>query len=237
MKDIRYRWRTMQGYYMPFWAGWDCQGLPVELEVEKLLGVKNKRELLERVGMERFIEECKKAIMRYHQMWLEADSTLGHFHQPGKSVLDLQRRVHRARMANSQTRLGPKPARRRTLRRGLLPRMPNQPEQRRSRLRRQLQRSRRPLALLQVQSSRQRKTSSSSSGQPCPSPSSRTRCLPCKPEAEYVKVKVGEEIWIMVEQRVEPVMQELGIKDYTITRNRLRAKPSKEPPTSTPLKT
>jgi isoleucyl-tRNA synthetase len=43
MKDIRYRWRTMQGYYMPFWAGWDCQGLPVELEVEKLLGVKNKR--------------------------------------------------------------------------------------------------------------------------------------------------------------------------------------------------
>jgi len=64
MKDIRYRWRTMQGYYMPFWAGWDCQGLPVELEVEKILGVKNKRELLERVGMERFIEECKKVLMQ-----------------------------------------------------------------------------------------------------------------------------------------------------------------------------
>ncbi len=79
MKDIRYRWKTMQGYYMPFWAGWDCQGLPVELEVEKLLGVKNKRELLERVGQERFIEECKKAIMRYHQMWLEADTNLGVF--------------------------------------------------------------------------------------------------------------------------------------------------------------
>src|SRR4030043_426595 len=77
MKDIRYRWKTMQGYYVPFWAGWDCQGLPVELEVEKLLGVKNKRELLERVGEERFIEECKKAIMRYHQMWLEADRRLG----------------------------------------------------------------------------------------------------------------------------------------------------------------
>ena len=52
MKDIRYRWKTMQGYYMPFWAGWDCQGLPVELEVEKLLGVKNKRELVEQVGQE-----------------------------------------------------------------------------------------------------------------------------------------------------------------------------------------
>ena len=67
MKDIRYRWKTMQGYYIPFWAGWDCQGLPVELEVEKLLGVKNKRELLEKVGEERFIEECKKVIMKYHR--------------------------------------------------------------------------------------------------------------------------------------------------------------------------
>jgi isoleucyl-tRNA synthetase len=77
MKDIRYRYKTMQGYYMPFWAGWDCQGLPVELEVEKLLGVRNKRESIEKYGMERFIEECKKAIMRYHQMWLNADNLLG----------------------------------------------------------------------------------------------------------------------------------------------------------------
>src|SRR5512136_316348 len=77
MKDIRYRWKTMQGYYMPFWAGWDCQGLPVELEVEKILGVRNKRESIEKYGMERFIDECKKAIMRYHVMWLEADGKLG----------------------------------------------------------------------------------------------------------------------------------------------------------------
>jgi isoleucyl-tRNA synthetase len=77
MKDIRYRWKTMEGYYMPFWAGWDCQGLPVELEVEKLLGVRNKHESIQKFGMERFIEECKKAIMRYHQMWLDADSRLG----------------------------------------------------------------------------------------------------------------------------------------------------------------
>jgi isoleucyl-tRNA synthetase len=77
MKDICYRWKTMEGYYMPFWAGWDCQGLPVELEVEKLLGVRNKREMLERVGMERFIAECKQAILRYHALWLTADSLLG----------------------------------------------------------------------------------------------------------------------------------------------------------------
>ncbi|MCL2135477.1 MAG: isoleucine--tRNA ligase [Candidatus Bathyarchaeota archaeon] len=77
MKDIRYRWKTMEGYYMPFWAGWDCQGLPVELEVEKLLEARNKRDMLERVGMERFVDECKKTIMRYHAMWLTADSLLG----------------------------------------------------------------------------------------------------------------------------------------------------------------
>src|SRR4030067_2362179 len=79
MKDIRYRWKTMQGYYVPFWAGWDCQGLPVELEVEKLLGVRNKRELVERVGQERFVQECKKVIMKYHLEWVEADSRLGVF--------------------------------------------------------------------------------------------------------------------------------------------------------------
>jgi isoleucyl-tRNA synthetase len=79
MKDLRYRWKTMQGYFIPFWAGWDCQGLPVELEVEKLLGVKNKRELLERVGEEHFIEQCKKAIMKYQREWVKADRTLGVF--------------------------------------------------------------------------------------------------------------------------------------------------------------
>ena len=46
IKDMRYRFKTMQGYNVPFWAGWDTQGLPVELEAEKELGVKNKRELL-----------------------------------------------------------------------------------------------------------------------------------------------------------------------------------------------
>ncbi len=79
MKDLRYRWKTMQGYFIPFWAGWDCQGLPVELEAEKLLGVKNKRELLERIGEERFIEECKKTIMKYHKMWFDLDKKLGLF--------------------------------------------------------------------------------------------------------------------------------------------------------------
>ncbi len=79
MKDVHYRFKTMQGYYMPFWAGWDTQGLPVELEVEKQLGVKNKRQLLEQVGTDKFIQECKKAILKYHKEWVKADQTLGIF--------------------------------------------------------------------------------------------------------------------------------------------------------------
>jgi len=76
MKDLRYRWKTMQGYYMPFWTGWDCQGLPVELEVERQLGVKNKRELLEKYGEEKIVEECKKTIQKYYQEW-----HIGRFHK------------------------------------------------------------------------------------------------------------------------------------------------------------
>src|SRR3989337_864636 len=66
MKDLRYRWKTMQGFYVPFWAGWDCQGLPVELEVERELQVRSKKDIEDKVGEKRFIAKCKKAIMKYH---------------------------------------------------------------------------------------------------------------------------------------------------------------------------
>jgi isoleucyl-tRNA synthetase len=79
IKDLRYRWKTMQGFYVPFWAGWDCQGLPVELEVERELKVRSKKDIGEKVGEERFIAECKKAIMKYHKEWFEADKKFGVF--------------------------------------------------------------------------------------------------------------------------------------------------------------
>jgi isoleucyl-tRNA synthetase len=69
----------MQNYYVSFWGGWDTQGLPVELEVEKALGARNKKELIARVGEERFVEECKKSIMKYHAEWVKADNMLGLF--------------------------------------------------------------------------------------------------------------------------------------------------------------
>jgi isoleucyl-tRNA synthetase len=85
MKDLRYRWKSMQGFYVPFWTGWDCQGLPVELEVERELGVKNKKDLLERVGEERFVTECKKAIVKYYEAWHNADIRAGVFINDAKA--------------------------------------------------------------------------------------------------------------------------------------------------------
>ena len=157
MKDIRYRWKTMEGYYMPFWAGWDCQGLPVELEVEKLLGVRNKRESIEKYGMERFIEECKKAIMRYHAMWLEADGNLGVFINQEKaywtykdSYIEREWQILKRAWEQDLLEEGHYVV-------AYCPGCQTSLKQRRSWLRRQLQRSRRPLTLLQIQSFRQQK--------------------------------------------------------------------------------
>jgi len=216
MKDLRYRWKTMQGYYMPFWAGWDCQGLPVELEVEKLLGVKNKRELLERVGEERFIEECKKAIMKYHREWVEADRKLGVFISQDKAYwtyLDdyIEREWQYLKRAWEQ---------------GLLEE---------------------GYYVVAYCPGCQTSLSSAEVGyedsyREVEDPSLYFKfkvadsqneyflvwttmaftlitdtMLGVHPEAEYAKVTVGQETWIIAKPRVKPVMQELGIESYEVT--------------------
>ena len=68
VKDIIPRYRTMKGYNVLRKAGWDTHGLPVELEVEKKLGINGKEEI-EEYGLEPFIEECKKSVWKYKGMW------------------------------------------------------------------------------------------------------------------------------------------------------------------------
>ena len=68
VKDIIPRYRTMKGYNVLRKAGWDTHGLPVELEVEKRLGIDGK-EQIEEYGLEPFIEECKKSVWKYKGMW------------------------------------------------------------------------------------------------------------------------------------------------------------------------
>jgi isoleucyl-tRNA synthetase len=64
-KDVIVRYKTMRGYRVPRRAGWDTHGLPAELEVERELGIKNKAEIEERVGIEEFNRRCRENVMRY----------------------------------------------------------------------------------------------------------------------------------------------------------------------------
>ncbi len=216
MKDIRYRWKTMQGYYMPFWAGWDCQGLPVELEVEKLLGVKNKRELLERIGEERFIEECKKVILKYHRQWLEADSRLGIFINQKNAYwtyLDeyIEREWQILKRAWDQNLLEEGyyvvaycPGCQTSLSSAEVGYEGSYKEVEDPSLyfKFKLADTKNEYFLIWTT---------------MPFTIITDTMLAVKPDAEYAKVRVDGEFWIIARQRVEPVMQDLAIEKYEVT--------------------
>ena len=76
IKDMIPRYRTMKGYMVPRKAGWDTHGLPVELEVEKMLGLDGK-EQIEEYGLEPFINHCKESVWKYKGMWEDFSATVG----------------------------------------------------------------------------------------------------------------------------------------------------------------
>ena len=76
IKDMIPRYRAMKGYMVPRKAGWDTHGLPVELEVEKMLGLDGK-EQIEQYGLEPFIEHCKESVWKYKGMWDKFSNTVG----------------------------------------------------------------------------------------------------------------------------------------------------------------
>ncbi len=76
IKDMIPRYRTMKGYMVPRKAGWDTHGLPVELEVEKLLGLDGK-EQIEEYGLDPFIGKCKESVWKYKGMWEDFSATVG----------------------------------------------------------------------------------------------------------------------------------------------------------------
>ena len=76
IKDMIPRYRTMKGYMVPRKAGWDTHGLPVELEVEKKLGLDGKDQI-EKYGLEPFIKECKQSVWKYKGMWEDFSGTVG----------------------------------------------------------------------------------------------------------------------------------------------------------------
>jgi len=215
MKDLRYRWKTMQGYFVPFWAGWDCQGLPVELEVERALGVKNKRELLERVGEERFIEECKQTVMKYHKEWVEADRKLGVFINQDKAYwtyLDcyiekewqyLKRAWEQGLLEEGYYVVAYCPGCQTSLSNAEVGYEDSYREVEDPSLYFKFKAAESQNEFFLVWTT-------------MPFTLVTDMMLAVHPEAEYVKIKVGEEKWIVVKQRAEPVMQELGIENYEI---------------------
>ena len=76
IKDMIPRYRTMKGYKVPRKAGWDTHGLPVEVEVEKLLGLSGK-DKIEEYGLEPFIGHCKESVWKYKGMWEDFSGTVG----------------------------------------------------------------------------------------------------------------------------------------------------------------
>ncbi len=76
IKDMIPRFQAMKGKYVPRKAGWDTHGLPVELEVEKMLGL-NGKEQIEEYGMEPFIKKCKESVWKYKGMWEDFSDTVG----------------------------------------------------------------------------------------------------------------------------------------------------------------
>ena len=78
IKDLWYRYMTLRGNKVVFNAGWDTQGLPVELQAEKELGVTGgKTEIIKSVGIEKLVSECKSIVMKYNAKWVAVDNLLG----------------------------------------------------------------------------------------------------------------------------------------------------------------
>ncbi|MBQ4416428.1 MAG: class I tRNA ligase family protein, partial [Butyrivibrio sp.] len=76
IKDMIPRYRTMKGYQVPRKAGWDTHGLPVEIEVEKEIGISGK-EQIEAYGIEPFIKKCRESVWKYKEMWEEFSDVVG----------------------------------------------------------------------------------------------------------------------------------------------------------------
>ena len=213
MKDLCYRWTSMQGFYMNLWAGWDTQGLPVELEVERALGVKNKRDLLERFDLERFVEECKKTVMKYYKEWRSADDKLGLFMDYERAYwtcMDayMEREWQYLQSAWKQGLLGEGyyvvaycPHCQTSLSNAEVGLGYEDVEDPSTYFKFRVSGSRNQYFLVWTT---------------MPFTLVTDMMLALHPDAEYAKVKVGDEVWIMVRNRVEPLMQELKVEKYEV---------------------
>ena len=213
IKDFHYRLKTMQNYYVSFWAGWDTQGLPVELAVEKTLGAKNKKELIARVGEERFVEECKKSIMKYHREWVEADTMLGLFIDHDKAYYThqdkyIEREWQYLKRAWEQDLLGEGhyvvaycPHCQTSLSNAEVGLGYKEVEDPSMHFKFQVKGTENEYFVVWTT---------------MPFTIVTDLIIGVNPKEDYARVKVGDEIWILAKERVEQIMEELEIEEYEI---------------------
>ena len=89
-KDLFLRYKTMRGFHCPRKAGWDTHGLPVEHEVEKALGIFDKRRIVLEVGVARFVELCRASVMRYVGDWEAMTMRMGFWVDLDDAYLTMQ---------------------------------------------------------------------------------------------------------------------------------------------------
>ena len=105
IKDYWYRYTTMRGAVVVFNAGWDTQGLPVELQAQKELGMDGDKDaILGEAGVERLVAECRRIVKKYNERWVAADRLLGMSMSHDGAYWDVRRRVHRAGVAGAPER-------------------------------------------------------------------------------------------------------------------------------------
>ena len=93
-KDLFPRFHTMRGRYVARKGGWDCHGLPVEVEVEKELGLSGKTQIRD-FGIEEFNQRCRESVHRYVEEWAAAHRADRHVARHRRRLLDADQRLHR----------------------------------------------------------------------------------------------------------------------------------------------
>jgi Isoleucyl-tRNA synthetase len=93
LKDVVCRYKTMRGYQVNRKAGWDTHGLPVEIEVQKQLGISVKKEI-EEYGIEKFNKKCRESVFTYEKEWREMTNLLGYWLDLDNPYITLKNRIH-----------------------------------------------------------------------------------------------------------------------------------------------